>query len=553
MNIVENGPGTTCDILTSSSATLNLSTNQNVVAAYLYWAGSGTGDFNISLNSIDIPAERTFSDALDDTRVFFAAFADVTSIIQNQGNTTYTLSNLDITSIISDYCPTGTNFAGWAISIIYEDNTLPLNQLNVYDGLQSVPTDLTIVLDNLNVIDTEGAKIGFISWEGDSALAVNETLTINGNVIGNPPLNPVNNAFNGTNSFLETSNLFNMDIDFYNVQNNIAIGDTSATIALTSGQDFVMINNVITVLNSQFPDASVSIDDIFNECNNRSIQVDYTVYNIDATDVLPANTPITFYADNIPIGLSQTTNTIEINASESHTIILNIPSEIPDNFTLTIVVDDDGTGNGTINEINEDNNHESSEIELIFSPEITVLDPLIGCDLGFNSAIFNLNNITEQINLEGNLLNITFYNTLDDLINQSNEILTPEAYQNTFSPQTIFMRVERVPCYDIYQFEILVENCPPVVPQGFSPNNDGYNDWFNIQGLYDVFEQHELLIYNRFGTLIFKGNNSLKWNGTANQGLNNQGDLLPVGTYFYVLHLNDNNYKSMTGWVYLNY
>jgi hypothetical protein len=186
-----------------------------------------------------------------------------------------------------------------------------------------------------------------------------------------------------------------MDIDFYNVQNNIAIGDTSATIALTSGQDFVMINNVITVLNSQFPDASVSIDDIFNECNNRSIEVDYTVYNIDATDVLPANTPITFYADNIPIGLSQTTNTIEINASESHTIILNIPSEIPDNFTLTIVVDDDGTGNGTINEINEDNNHESSEIELIFSPEITVLDPLIGCDLGFNSAIFNLNNITE--------------------------------------------------------------------------------------------------------------------------------------------------------------
>jgi gliding motility-associated-like protein len=115
------------------------------------------------------------------------------------------------------------------------------------------------------------------------------------------------------------------------------------------------------------------------------------------------------------------------------------------------------------------------------------------------------------------------------------------------------MRVESVPCYDIYQFEILVENCPPVVPQGFSPNNDGYNDWFNIQGLYDVFEQHELLIYNRFGTLIFKGNNSLKWNGTANQGLNNQGDLLPVGTYFYVLHLNDNNYKSMTGWVYLNY
>lgn len=553
MNIVENGPSASCDILTSSSSNLNLTSNQNVIAAYLYWAGSGAGDFNVSLNNIEINAERTFSDALDETRVFFAAFADVTSIIQNQGNTTYTLSNLDITAVISDYCSTGTNFAGWAITIIYEDSALPLNQLNVYDGLQSVPTNLSIVLDNLNVIDTEGAKIGFISWEGDSALAVNETLTINGNIIGNPPLNPVNNAFNGTNSFTETSNLFNMDIDFYNIQNNIAIGDTSAIIELTSGQDFVMINNVITVLNSQFPDATISIDHIFNECNNRSIEVDYTVYNNNATDVLPANTPITFYADNIAIGLSQTENPLEINASESYTIILNIPSEIPENFTLTIAVDDDGTGNGTVNEINEDNNNESSEIELIFSPQITNLQPLIGCDLGFDTTITNLFDAIENISNDVNNEDISFYNSLDDLVQQSNAILIPETYQNISNPQTIFIRIENTPCYDIYQFEIIVDNCPPIVPQGFSPNNDGYNDWFNIQGLYDVFENHELLIYNRYGTLIFKGNNNLKWDGTANQGLNNQGDLLPIGTYFYVLNLNDKNYKHISGWVYLNY
>jgi len=553
MNIVENGPGTTCDILTSSASTLNLSSNQNVIAAYLYWAGSGSGDFNVSLNDIDIVAERTFSDVLDETRVFFAAFADVTSIIQSQGNTTYTLSNLDITSIISDYCPTGTNFAGWAISIIYEDNSLPLNQLNVYDGLQSVPTNLSIVLDNLNVIDTDGAKIGFISWEGDSALAVNETLTINGNIIGNPPLNPVNNAFNGTNSFTEEDNLFNMDIDFYSIQNNIDIGDTTATIELTSGQDFVMINNVITVLNSQFPDATISIDTIFNECNNRSIEVDYTIYNNNSTDVLPASTPIAFYADNIPIAQSQTENVLEINESESHTILLNIPSGIPDNFLLSIVVDDDGTGNGIVNEINENNNEDASPIELIFSPEITTLVPLTGCDLGFDTAVFNLYDAIEQIDSEINTEDISYYTSLEDLITQSSEILIPESYQNSTNPQTIFIRIEDTPCYSIYQIDLLVENCPPIIPDGFSPNNDSYNDWFNIQGLYDVFERHELLIYNRFGTLIFKGNNSLKWDGTANQGLNNQGDLLPVGTYFYVLHLNDSNYKSMTGWVYLNY
>ena len=218
-------------ILTSSSADLYLETNQNIVAAYLYWAGSGDGDLEISLNGIPITAERTFSDALDADRVFFAAFADVTDIVTEQGNTTYTISDFDLTDVITPYCPTGTNFGGWAITIIYEDSNLSLNQLNVYDGLQSVPTFLSITLDNLNVLDNEDAKIGFIAWEGDRSIAVNEQLTINGNVISNLPLNPANNAFNGTNSFTGATNLYNMDIDVYNIQNNINIGDTSATIS----------------------------------------------------------------------------------------------------------------------------------------------------------------------------------------------------------------------------------------------------------------------------------------------------------------------------------
>ena len=59
------------------------------------------------------------------------------------------------------------------------------------------------------------AKIGFTAWEGDSNLAVNETLRVNGNIISNPPLNPEENAFNGTNSFTGSSQLYNMDLDFY--------------------------------------------------------------------------------------------------------------------------------------------------------------------------------------------------------------------------------------------------------------------------------------------------------------------------------------------------
>ena len=260
MNTVENGPFSECTILTSSSANLSLNPEDTIVAAYLYWAGSGSGDFNILLNNTPITAERTFSDALDNVRIFFAAYANVTDIIKQQGNGTYTLSNLDLTDTIAAYCTTGTNFAGWAIAIVYENSEFPLNQVNVYDGLESVPNELTITLDNLNVLDNENAKIGFVAWEGDSSLAVTEQLSINGNVLSNPPLNPADNAFNGTNSFSNQNNLYNMDLDVYGIQNNIAIGDTSATISLNSGQDFVMINSIITVLNSQLPDATITLD-----------------------------------------------------------------------------------------------------------------------------------------------------------------------------------------------------------------------------------------------------------------------------------------------------
>lgn len=551
LNTIENGPASPCTILTSSAADLNLSTNQNIVAAYLYWAGSGAGDFDISLNGKPITAERSFSDAQEIERVFFAAFADVTELLINEGNVTYTISDFDLTTVIGPYCPTGTNFGGWAIIVIYEDDNLPLNQLNVYDGLQSVPTFLSITLDNLNVLDNENAKIGFIAWEGDQAIAVNEQLTINGNVISNFPLNPANNAFNGTNSFTNTSNLYNMDIDVYNIQNNINIGDTSATIALTSGQDFVMINNIITVLNSQLPDATITIDNTIISCGDTNVQLFYTVRNFNSTDILPANTPIAFYLDNMLIGQSETLNDIGINGSESGSIRIDVPENANPNLTIVAVVDDAGGMSGIITETNEDNNSTAEAIELLVIPEISILPNLLGCNEGFDTSSFNLFKALASLNY--NEEDIAFYQSLEDLETESNAILIPSDYNNLSNPQTIYLRVVSPPCYEIFQFDISIENCPPHIPEGFSPNNDSFNDWFNIQGLYTIFTEHKLEIYNRYGDMVFEGDENKPWDGSVNRGLNNHGKTVPVGTYYYILNLNDPNYKPFLGWVYVSY
>lgn len=464
LNIEENGGTSGCEILTESSADFQLQPDQNLIAAYLYWAGSGPGDLEVLLNGIPIISEREFSFSFNSFE-YFAAFADITAIVNNIGNGTYTLSDLDLTDVIQTYCQVNggnaTNFGGWAVTVIYEDDSLPLNQVNVFDGLETVYLGnplLTIELDNLNVLDNIGAKIGFLAWEGDVNLANNETLRINGNIISNPPLNPPDNAFNGTNSFTGSDQLFNMDIDFYNIENNISPGDTNAIITLTSNQDLVMVNNIITVLNTELPDATIEFDNIEGgtECGNRDITIDYTVYNVNSTAILPANTPIAFYANTTLVGQSQTNSDLPIDGSESGSINITIPPNIPSDFLLKGFVDDDGSGNSTINESNEDNNEVIIEFTLLVYPEIVGLDNIELCDV-FGTELFDLTQATDLIDPENT---ITYHTSEQDAQNNENPIADPTAYENTSNPQTIFIRVDNGDCFVVDSFEIEVIECP---------------------------------------------------------------------------------------------
>ena len=468
LNIGENGSTNDCTILSESSANFQLQTGQQVVAAYLYWAGSGNGDFEVSLNGNLVISEREFNFSfINNNNIYdyFAAFADVTSIVSVIGNNIYTLSDFDLLEAIQPFCQinggNATNFGGWAITLIYEDAALPLNQVTVFDGLEVVYTGnntITIELNNLNVLDNTEAKIGFLSWEGDSSIANNETLSINGNTLSNPPLNPQDNAFNSTNSFTNSSELYNMDIDFYNIENNINPGDTSATIQLTSSQDLVMVNNIVTVLNTELPDATIEIDFLTGdeECGNRDLNIDYTVYNINSTAILPQNTPISFYADVILIGQTETNTEIPIGSSESEAITLSIPINIPVDFLLRAVVDDTGNGTGIINESNELNNEFSTEIHLLLVPEFENPIDIELCDTE-GTEIFNLTDATQQLDT---IYTLSYHVTEEEANNNENELLNIENFENTENPQYIFIRVDNQDCYVVDFFQIEVIECP---------------------------------------------------------------------------------------------
>ncbi len=556
LNPIENSFQSFPAVLTTSDATLTLGTGDVIESAYLYWAGCGTGDFDVKLNGTDITATRTFSNVLDQGIIFnfFSAFADVTSQVQATGNGVYTLSDLDVGSFIAHHAQNSTNFAGWALIVVYKNPTLPLNQLNIYDGMQVVSilqNFLDVPLNALNVIDNVDAKIGFLAWEGDSGLAVNETLRINGNILSNPPLNPSNNAFNGTNSVTNSNELYNMDLDIYNIQNNINIGDTSALIQLTSGQDYVMINAIVTKLNSQLPDARISFTPPELSCNVRVLEIDYTVTNFNSTADLPANTPITFYADGVVVGSAFTQNIIPMDGFETGTITLTIPASIPLQFTLSAQVDDIGNGTGIHNEISEINNSFSLPILLWASPDFNQPEDLLSCNLGFTRAIFDFSPCENSIKINATDL-VAFYETESNAIAEINQIANTTSFEAVTTPKRIWVRVENTDgCFSITSFLLKSHNCEPIVYNAVSPNDDGLNDFFFIKGLRNIFLNFQLEVYSRWGRLIWTGNqNKPDWNGKAENAVGD--DDAPGGTYYYILYLNDPDYPTpMNGYLLL--
>lgn len=103
----------------------------------------------------------------------------------------------------------------------------------------------------------------------------------------------------------------------------------------------------------------------------------------------------------------------------------------------------------------------------------------------------------------------------------------------TFTPDVAF-------CADVTTMNINVIGCE--IPKGISPNNDTYNDVWDLSG-YDV---SKVEIFNRYGTKVYsKSNYSNEWYGQSDSG-----NELPDGTYYYVIEFN--GLPAKTGWVYIN-
>ena len=92
-----------------------------------------------------------------------------------------------------------------------------------------------------------------------------------------------------------------------------------------------------------------------------------------------------------------------------------------------------------------------------------------------------------------------------------------------------------------------------ILPDGFSPNGDGINDTYDYNNLDILFPNFEIQIFNRYGTVLYKGRASTpRFDGTSNQPGAILKGKLPVGVYFYIFNYNDGINKPEQGRLYLS-
>lgn len=262
----------------------------------------------------------------------------------------------------------------------------------------------------------------------------------------------------------------------------------------------------------------------------------------------------------IPVDISQcaqsNNETFDLAAQEQ--VILNGQTSSELVVTYHISNEDAQTGDNAI-----------SEPETFISSGQTIFVRLANSFTGcfktttFKLILLPLPVLTEDFELEacgsfdltgfgsvtGEGISLAYYIDEDDAIAGINSISNPEEYSFEGETGFIYARgTNTAGCFSIAQFTIKQANCS--VQKGISPNNDGINDFFDLEFFADKYGIGSLEIFNRYGKKVYQRSDY------ANQwyGQDSDGKELPTGTYYYVVKLKNSHPEygmNMSSWIYI--
>lgn len=102
------------------------------------------------------------------------------------------------------------------------------------------------------------------------------------------------------------------------------------------------------------------------------------------------------------------------------------------------------------------------------------------------------------------------------------------AYANPGTFNISLLVIDANGCSDTISVSYLISS-DLTIPNSFTPNGDGFNDFFRINGL-EAYQNTKLAIYNRWGNIVFSVNDYKNdWDGGG----------APDGVYFYILELSN--------------
>ncbi len=179
-------------------------------------------------------------------------------------------------------------------------------------------------------------------------------------------------------------------------------------------------------------------------------------------------------------------------------------------------------------------------------PRANELDVIIACDDNGDgiSNLFDTSMVEETVLDNQTGMEITYFD------NNGNEFLNLDnPFSNTIPFQeTIVVRVTNTisRCYSETELLLRTEaqiNCSEsseetadiIYPKFFTPNDDGYNDYWQIKGTSD-FSNYKISIFDRYGKLLKQiSGSSIGWDGTYN------GKQMETNDYWFKVDFNNTN------------
>ncbi|MFT5822079.1 MAG: putative repeat protein (TIGR01451 family), partial [Crocinitomix sp.] len=325
----------------SSSDSLDLGGCSTIAFAGIYWGGRADdddleflnrGDIRIDANgdgytdvSADLVIDAGAAEGLGN-RVYYC-FADITDLIaSNPIQSLYTVA--DVYSRLGG----GANrWGGWNIVVVYENDLLPMRNLNVFDGLVNVNNSGTEVEVGISGFLTPPSgpvtfEVGVYGYDGDRGF-VGDSLLFDGGsgyVAISDALNPANDIFNfsqSTAGVVSNSqeplrhNNISIDADIFEPDNAafayIGNSASSADVKVTTSNETVQVQVITLAIDVYEPDvrAGVRVEDLNGGLLEPGDTLKYTVVGSNVGSDPSIDTYLT---DTLANNIEYVPETIEI-------------------------------------------------------------------------------------------------------------------------------------------------------------------------------------------------------------------------------------------------